>query len=492
MAMDDQAFDRLTRLLSSGVSRRSGLRAALGLALAGLPGMEAGAGKRHRRPQKRKKGARRTEAQAVAASCFTGSPCMVGPAKNLANCNLEGSTAFNGANCKGCNVSKGNLRRVDARGVNFTNANLSSACLVGADLSGGTLKNANMNGTVFCRTMMPDGSTNNSGCGKATACCPTCVELGGVCSAGAGGSCCSGAGCVSGHCACPAAKPDVCNGGCTDLQTDRTNCGACGQRCASGETCVAGECVCGAGKSICRDRCVSGTCCNGGAGVNCGSGTTCCSPDGCKDLSDDADNCGACGATCDPTLSNTCVAGVCKCGEDPLCTGGQLCNGSGCSCPAGYAFCEGSCRPTSGDPCGDCGTSCPAGEDCDEGKCLCGDSESCPSDQFCNEGVCACLDDGAEVCNDVCTVCPATPKDAEGDSEKGFCCEGSYCSCNGECCKNDCFWVWDRDDQVVAEFCCEASGGIVCGDQCCKTGTDCLTGCIQMNPRGGSFRRPGG
>ena len=191
--MDDHDFDLLTRLLSSGSSRRAGLRAAFGVAIAGFAGASVEAKRQRKRSRRGKGRKRKAAAQAVAASCFTGSPCMVGPAKYLAKCNFEDSTAFNGANCKGCNASKSNLHRADARGVNFTNANLSDACLVEANLSGGTLKNANMLGAIFCRTTMPNGSISNAGCSKVTSCCPTCIALGGNCGAGIGGSCCSGA-----------------------------------------------------------------------------------------------------------------------------------------------------------------------------------------------------------------------------------------------------------------------------------------------------------
>jgi uncharacterized protein YjbI with pentapeptide repeats len=53
--------------------------------------------------------------------------------------------------------------------ANFSNAYLREANLTGADLSEAVLLKANMKdavltGTKFCKTIMPDGAVNNSGC----------------------------------------------------------------------------------------------------------------------------------------------------------------------------------------------------------------------------------------------------------------------------------------------------------------------------------------
>ena len=71
-------------------------------------------------------------------------------------------TAFgllSGANLTGANLSGANLS-----GANLSGANLTGANLKGANLFVATLTGANLTGTVFCYTMMPVGSTNNSGC----------------------------------------------------------------------------------------------------------------------------------------------------------------------------------------------------------------------------------------------------------------------------------------------------------------------------------------
>ena len=147
----------------------------------------AGRKGKHRRAPSRKK---RLRAQQVPASCFKGTSCGPGPAANIAGCDFGDTNALENVNCTKCNAGGINLRNADASGVSFKQANLQKACLVGADLSGGNLTAANLLGVTFCRTTMPDGTTNNSGCSKSTNCCPTCIDLGDSCGAGIAGACC--------------------------------------------------------------------------------------------------------------------------------------------------------------------------------------------------------------------------------------------------------------------------------------------------------------
>lgn len=72
---------------------------------------------------------------------------------------------------------------------------------------------------------------------------------------------------------CPSDRR-ACGANCTNLLTDRDNCGACGVSCSAGRICQAGRCLkeCSFGESSCFD--------------------------GCYNLSFDAQNCGACGNTC--------------------------------------------------------------------------------------------------------------------------------------------------------------------------------------------------
>jgi hypothetical protein len=148
-----------------------------------------------------------------------------------------------------------------------------------------------------------------------------------------------------------------------NTHADVFNCGGCARACAAGEICVDGSCRAPAipalgdppstaqwGASCATTRCAAGEICCGGkcdkpdrdayncgacgvacraTGADCYSGACCpaimptaaCRPSmcpedrvfcagACKDLGDDAANCGACGAVCPPSAP-TCVSGLC-------------------------------------------------------------------------------------------------------------------------------------------------------------------------------------
>jgi hypothetical protein len=378
--MDHDAFDRIARLLGSAASRRAALGALLG---AGI--LEAGGAARKRRDRggKRKgRGRVRTE-----AACFSGTNCIPGPGKNLSKCDFGGTDALKDKNLKGANLGGANLADADASGANLAGANLGTACLVDANLTGATIiGSTNLGGAIFCRTTMPNGSENNSGCGKGTACCPTCLasdECPGdqVCcgprcrsleccsDADCGGDACCGNACCPDGDVCDAADPSAC---CTPAVCPTNACGPIPDGC--GSTLECGSCggatpnCCG---GLCRECCDSAHC--GGnvccanlccpAGEVCDTRTNpgeCCEPnecpvnacgviaDGCGETRD----CGPCAdrtkvcvnnacvpcasdSQCQPT-GNLCFSGGCRCGLSPACTGGRVCGqGNVCCFPAG-------------------------------------------------------------------------------------------------------------------------------------------------------------
>ena len=69
-------------------------------------------------------------------------------------CDLSGAYLY------AANLTRENLTGAWLSGVNLTDANLTGADLTDAE----NFNTANTTGAKFCKTVMPDGSTNNSGC----------------------------------------------------------------------------------------------------------------------------------------------------------------------------------------------------------------------------------------------------------------------------------------------------------------------------------------
>ena len=167
----------------------------------------------------------------------------------------------------------------------------------------------------------------------------------------------------------------VCGGQCTDVETDASNCGACGNVCMPGATCAAGQCTCPSGQVICNGACTdlgsdssncggcnqvcaAGLACSGGT-CACPSGESSCAGAGCVDLSTDPQNCGHCGH---------------------ICPNGDGCMNGSCGCPSGSTTCPSGCVDTNTDPqnCGGCGNPCDPGETCSGGNCVCAGSPTDP------------------------------------------------------------------------------------------------------------------
>ena len=61
--------------------------------------------------------------------------------------------------CPNCNLSGAVLAQSNLEGADLSGADLSNI-----DLTGANLTDANITRVKFCKTTMPDGTTNNSGC----------------------------------------------------------------------------------------------------------------------------------------------------------------------------------------------------------------------------------------------------------------------------------------------------------------------------------------
>jgi hypothetical protein len=245
--MDRSQFDALARLVSRTTSRRGALAALLSVGMLGhdAAGLLA----------KRRKRARKIKAQA-GHRCYPSTNCSPGPGRDASNCAFAGSTNLRNLDARGSNLSKSNFTEADLRGADFRGANLSGACLVGADLTDARLgASVNLHNAVFCNTTMPDGTVDNSGCNRGTACCPichpaTCESLGLECGAwpdGCGGEIQCGQ--------CPLGDTPVCDAG-TCVRCDALcDCGAC-------MTFATGDSTCDAGSfGECGDPCASNADC---------------------------------------------------------------------------------------------------------------------------------------------------------------------------------------------------------------------------------------
>jgi len=237
--------------------------------------------------------------------------------------------------------------------------------------------------------------------------------------------------------------------GCADLETDPSNCGACGTVCHAGETCGGGSCACGGTASCAGAR-----------------ESTCCAPTGCVNLDTDARHCGRCGGAC--ASGESCVAGSCVCGS----TGGSCADGQACCADGTCQACcaDGDCGGTgfccTDRQCHDCcrDDQCGSGHCCDQTCQGCCDASHCGAGQSCCGGACSeCCSDGdctagqsccggacRECCND--DDCPSSRGECCGDNTCQVCCQDSHCEwwercCSDrdchECCSNsDCLWPW--------------------------------------------------
>ena len=260
--MDRDRFDTLTRLFATVGSRRAALGALAGAGLlGGGVSVSAKPGKKGKKGKKKKHNRRRR--------CFGSESCAF-PSDGLdfENCDLAGSSisTCDGCNFRGADLGGADLEEGSFQGVSFRNANLNSAdlsftdvsgasfrdaCLSGANLFGANTDGADFRGAIFCGTIGPDGSLNDSGCDETGRCCPPAAP------------------CFK-DAECPVGAPTCCNARCVDTDTDPLNCGGCFAACFTDETCIEGECVSDCGEACIKDTdcpgdatCCDGSCCGG-------------------------------------------------------------------------------------------------------------------------------------------------------------------------------------------------------------------------------------
>ncbi len=170
--MDREQFDAIARLAWTRKSRRAALAALVGAALLGhgpVPTPAKLLAKRNRKGKKRNK-AKKTKGK---GPCYPNTHCIPGPGMDNVGCDFSFSTLVRDKDVHGSHLRRTNFRGADLAGADFRGTDLGGACFVGANLEGATLgPSVDLDGAIFCNTVMPDGRINSSGCGKTTACCP--------------------------------------------------------------------------------------------------------------------------------------------------------------------------------------------------------------------------------------------------------------------------------------------------------------------------------
>lgn len=205
---------------------------------------------------------------------------------------------------------------------------------------------------------------------------------------------------------------------------------------------------CGACRSYCNGNCINGTCVDQ-CGNMCSADQECCGGS-CVNITTDVNNCGECGNVCDPTTANACSNGYCTCAGGAECTGGRECCGTGC-------------KDVTSDPdnCGSCGAGCAQGETCDGGTCSCGGGPACSFGEGCCGSDCVDLDSDDDNCGSCGNTC-----------QNGNTCNQGVCNCAGEVCQ--------AGQLGQPATCCGASGcvnydlmGIGGTTNCGSCGNDC-------------------
>ncbi|MCA9864446.1 MAG: pentapeptide repeat-containing protein [Thermomicrobiales bacterium] len=175
--MDYEQFDLFTRVVGIKFARRTALVTIAGGALLGLissPPTEAGNKHKNKRRHKQKKRRRQRRNR---RRCYRSRHCIPGPGQDNSRCDYSHSLDLFGLDLRGADLRGANLTMAQMAGANLAGANLEDACLVGANLMNASVDaSTRLDGAIFCRTLMPDGSDNDADCGKGNRCCPAPID----------------------------------------------------------------------------------------------------------------------------------------------------------------------------------------------------------------------------------------------------------------------------------------------------------------------------
>jgi hypothetical protein len=174
--MDREQFDAFARLVWTTASRRAALGALVGAVVLG-GAFNPAVAKPRSKDKKQGKRKRKKGNKGKKRPCYPGTNCQLGPGNDNSGCDFTESVRFFALDVQGANLSQANLTEAQLAGADLRGVDLSGACLVGANLLNATIDDeTNFDDAILCRTLMPNGEIDDSGCDEGTRCCPAPEE----------------------------------------------------------------------------------------------------------------------------------------------------------------------------------------------------------------------------------------------------------------------------------------------------------------------------
>jgi hypothetical protein len=284
-------------------------------AVAGLAGYGSVSARQRRSHGRTRDRAGAEQAAVCTNRCISCANKQLVPGGNLSKCDFDHKEFVDGLNLSAANVSNACFAESELRKAIFRGANASGACFAESDLTDANFRGATLAKTVFCGADLTGADFRGSNVTAAQLACAT-------------------VGCntivPNGKSAAPCTPGKTCCGGpCVDTDTDRTNCGACGQRCAPCHICQNGQCIAVPNNTVdCRNTALRPV----GGGVSCTTSpnTGVCIDGACScgfGIYDETRNVCQCDDTTTQGCANNPPPDQC-CRVNEVCTNGNT--GSGC------------------------------------------------------------------------------------------------------------------------------------------------------------------
>ncbi|MCA9672321.1 MAG: hypothetical protein KC503_42295 [Myxococcales bacterium] len=253
----------------------------------------------------------------------------------------------------------------------------------------------------------------------------------------------------------------ACGTRCVDLQSDRLNCGGCGNACGASSDCVFGQCTCVGTAKDCNGQRIDGCECQA---CDTADPSKCKTAPACDPTQ--AGSCSGTGMYCTNTVTGTlscqtCPAGYSNCDGVGNCECSGSCNGN--QCQSG----NGGCDPSTTNSCGSngafCDTSSKACANCQAGYTNCDGQWGCECQGTCSGS--QCIPSGGQN--------PGTPPPGNtgqcNTNQRNSCGDSQfYCDPATSTCQNCDTWFSSKRN-------CDGVGG------CETSGTTC-TNTVQCNP----------